>query len=186
MEEQMNEDDLYIRQFLDGKERGFEMLVRKYQNRALNIVYSLIGKDRESEDIIQEVFLRVYRNLRFFKRKCHFSTWLYRIVVNITYDFLRRRQRTVNKEDKFNGNIASGQNPRDLLLRREKERMVQAALNKVPVKFRVPLVFKDVEGLSYMEIAGILRCRIGTIESRIYRARKYLRKELLKSGGVPA
>ncbi len=183
MKKQKNEDNLYIEQFLAGDEKGFEMLVKKYQNRALNIVYSLIGRDGESEDITQEVFLKVYRNLRSFRERSQFSTWLYRIVVNTTYDFSRRRRHFVNNEGILN-NIASGRRgPGDTLLGKEKERMIQMALKNVPFKFRVALVLKDIDGLSYIEIAGVLRCSIGTVESKIYRARKFLKTELLRSRG---
>ena len=179
----MNEDNLYIRQFLNGEEKGFEMLVRKYQDRALNIVYSLIGRDRESEDITQEAFLKVYRNLRSFRQRCQFSTWFYRIVVNMTYDFLRRRQNFLSNEGILKRSVAASASPRDTLFMKEKEQMIQGALKRVPLKFRVALVLKDIEGLSYIEIARVLRCSIGTVESKIYRARQFLKAELLKSGG---
>lgn len=181
MKKEKNEDNLYIEQFLSGEEKGFEMLVQKYQNRALNIVYSLLGKDRESEDITQEVFLKVYRHLRSFKERCLFSTWLYRIVVNTTYDFSRRRRGFINNDEDILKNIVAGsRGPGDTLLLKEKEQMVQQALENVPFKFRVALVLKDIDGLSYVEIARVLRCRLGTVESRIYRARQFLKTELLK------
>ena len=181
MKRRKSEDNLYIEQFLAGEEKGFEMLVKKYQNRALNIVYSLIGRDRESEDITQEVFLKVYRNLRSFKERSQFSTWLYRIVVNTTYDFARRRRNSVNNEGILNNIVAGSRGPGDTLLSKEKEQMVQRALENVPFKFRVALVLKDIDGLSYIEIARVLRCRLGTVESKIYRARQFLKAELLKS-----
>ncbi len=181
MKKEKNEDNLYIEQFLSGEEKGFEMLVQKYQNRALNIVYSLLGKDRESEDITQEVFLKVYRHLRSFKERSLFSTWLYRIVVNTTYDFARRRRGFINNDEDILKNIVAGsRGPGDTLLLKEKEQMVQKALENVPFKFRVALVLKDIDGLSYVEIARVLRCRLGTVESRIYRARQFLKTELLK------
>ena len=182
MKRRKNEDNLYIEQFLAGEEKGFEMLVKKYQNRALNIVYSLIGRDRESEDITQEVFLKVYRNLRSFKQRCRFSTWFYRIVVNTAYDFSRRRRNFVNNNEGILNNIVAGsRGPGDMLLSKEREQMIQRALGNVPFKFRVALVLKDIDGLSYIEIARVLRCRLGTVESKIYRARQFLKAELLKS-----
>lgn len=183
MKAQMNEDTLYIEQFLDGDENGFEALVRKYQDRVLNIVHSLIGKDRESEDMAQEVFLKVYYGLRSFKKHSRFSTWLYRIVVNTTYSFLRKRGNFVNDENVLENSAAAGENPKDALLMKEREAIFRKALAKVPVKFRAAMVLKDIEGLSYKEIAEVLSCRIGTVESRIYRAREFLREELLKLGG---
>ncbi len=183
MKTQMNEDNLYIEQFLNGEEKGFEMLVRKYQNRVLNIVYSLIGRDRENEDIAQEVFLKVYHSLRSFRQRCQFSTWLYRIVVNTTYDFLRRRRNFVSDEGILERSAATYEGPKDALLMKEKEAMVQKALVNIPIIYRTAVVLKDIEGLSYIEISRVLRCSIGTVESRIYRARQLLKEELLKHGG---
>ena len=179
----MNEDIIYIEQFLAGEEKGFEMLVRKYQDRVLNIVYSLIGRDRESEDIAQEVFLKVYRSLRSFRQRCQFSTWLYRIVVNTAYDFLRRRRNLVSDEGVLERSAAVCEGPKDALLMREREAMIQKALGSIPIKYRTAVVLKDIEGLSYIEISRVLRCSIGTVESRIYRARQFLKEELLKFGG---
>ena len=179
----MNEDIIYIEQFLAGEEKGFEMLVRKYQDSVLNIVYSLIGRDRESEDIAQEVFLKVYRSLRSFRQRCQFSTWLYRIVVNTAYDFLRRRRNLVSDEGVLERSAAVCEGPKDALLMREREAMIQKALGSIPIKYRTAVVLKDIEGLSYIEISRVLRCSIGTVESRIYRARQFLKEELLKFGG---
>jgi RNA polymerase sigma-70 factor, ECF subfamily len=176
----MPEDSVYIDQFLGGNSQGFEMLVRKYQNKALNIVYSLIGNDRESEDIVQEAFIKMYHGLKSFNRRSQFSTWAYRIVVNTAYDFLRRRKHFVQDEVVLE-NIPSGtEDPRAAQLSREKEALIRAALERVPLKFRTPVVLRDIEGLSYMEISQVLRCSIGTVESRIYRARQFLKDELLR------
>lgn len=182
----MNEDILYIEQFLSGEEKGFEMLVRKYQDRVLNIVYSLIGRDRESEDIAQEAFLKVYNNLDSFNRRCQFSTWLYRIVVNTAYDFLRRRKHIVSDNGILENSPAPYAGPKNALLAKERDALVQKALGNVPVIYRTAVVLKDIEGLSYIEISQVLRCSIGTVESRIYRARQFLKEELLKLGGSEA
>ncbi len=179
----MNEDSFYVRQFLTGEKDGFEILVKKYQDRVLNIVYSIIRQDRESEDIMQEAFLKVYRNLRYFKERSKFSTWLYRIVVNTVYDFLRKRRNFISNEDILEMRAATCEGPRDTLLTREKEAMIQEALLGIPLKFRAALVLKDIEGLSYIEISEVLRCSIGTVESRIFRARQFLKEGLLKLTG---
>ena len=182
----MTEDAFYIEQFLGGDEKAFEAIVRKYQNRVLNIVFSMIGKDRESEDIVQESFLKVYRSLKGFRRRCSFSTWLYRIVMNTAYDFLRKRKDIVTEEEALGqGADASGGHADVLcvLLMKEKEALIQKALARVPLAYRSAVVLKDIEGLSYAEISKVLGCRIGTVESRIYRARQLLRKELMRLGG---
>ncbi|MFA5089999.1 MAG: sigma-70 family RNA polymerase sigma factor [Candidatus Omnitrophota bacterium] len=183
MEKQKNEDIICIERFLAGEVEGFEILVRRYQDRVLNIVYSLIGHDKESEDIVQEAFLKAYNSLSSFRRHCQFSTWLYRIVVNTTYDFLRRRKHLASDVLAIENIPTTYDNPRDALLKREKEAILKTALANVPLKYRIALVLKDIEDLSYNEIAQILHCRIGTVESRIYRARQILKEELLKREG---
>ena len=179
----MDEDNLCIERFLSGDNEGFADLVRKYQDRVLNIVYSLIGRDRESEDIAQEAFLKVYHNLKTFRQNSKFSTWLYRIVVNTAYDFLRKRENFVSDEVALQKSINIQNSPVDNLLKQEKEAMLEKALVNVPLKFRTALVLKDIEGLSYKQISEVLGCGIGTVESKIYRARQFLKEELLKLGG---
>ncbi|MDD5613520.1 MAG: sigma-70 family RNA polymerase sigma factor [Candidatus Omnitrophica bacterium] len=181
MKSEINEDIFYVQQFIGGEEQGFKMLVNKYQNNLLNLAYSLTGYCHESEDIVQEVFFKVYRNLKFFKQRCRFSTWLYRITVNTSYDFLRRKRIFKSREGSLVDEIADNRNnPREKLLEKQREDLLNRALSKVPFKYRAALIFKDIEGLSYVRIARVLHCRIGTVESRIYRARQILKKELLK------
>jgi RNA polymerase sigma-70 factor (ECF subfamily) len=142
-----------------------------------------VGEDGESEDIVQEAFLKVYHNLKTFKRNARFSTWLYRIVVNTAYDFLRRRKNFVSDEFALDNAVSAGELPGDALLKREREAMIRKALEAVPLKFRAALVLKEIEGLSYIEISRVLGCGLGTVESKIYRARQYLKDELLKLPG---
>lgn len=179
----MSEDITYIDRFLEGDEKGFDMLVMKYHNRALNIVYSLIGRDAESEDIVQEAFCRVYNSLRSFKKSSSFGTWFYRIVVNMTYDFLRKRRKIVVNDNVTENAVSDAPGPDDLLIIKERERIVNRALTAVPMKFRTALVLKDIEGLSYRTIAEVLKCSIGTVESKIYRARQFLKKEMINVKG---
>ena len=180
----MNEDILYIEQFLNGDQRGFEALVRKYQDKLLNIVYSIIGSDMEAEDVLQEVFLKVYHSLRSFERKSQFSTWLYRITVNMVYDFLRRRSGSLKDEEAIDKSVSPDKSPREKLAAKEKDAIIRKAIAKVPAQFRVAMVLKDIEGLSYSEIAKVLDCSIGTVESKIYRARQFLKEEIIRIGGV--
>ncbi len=179
----MDEDIIFIDQFLNGDQKGFEMLVKKYQNRVLNIVYSLIGVDSESEDITQEVFLKVYHHLKSFKRNCQFSTWVYRIVVNTTYDFLRKRKNFVDDNSVLEKCVSTADSPDDVFCKEERREVISSALLKVPVNFRTALVLKDIEGLSYDDISKVLSCSIGTVESKIYRARHFLKEVLRKDAG---
>jgi len=176
----MDEDILCIERFLSGDAGGFTMLVRKYQNRVLNIVYSLIGKDGESEDISQEVFLKIYHSLSSFRQNCRFSTWLYRVAVNTTYDFLRKRKNLVNDEIAIENSISSYDGPDEVLAKKEEKTMLEKVLAGTPLEYRAALVLKDVEGLNYKQIAEILGCGMGTVASKIYRGREFLKEELLK------
>lgn len=181
MKEEMNQDNLCIGRFLAGDSRAFSVLVTKHKDRVFNVVYSLIGRDRESQDIVQEVFLKVYRNLRFFKKRCLFSTWLYRITVNTTYDFLRKRKNLISSEKIMDSCRAKRPDPKEVLLEKEQKEILDRALLRIPLKFKTALVLKDIEGLSYKQISEVLGCRIGTVESKIYRARQLLKKELLNN-----
>jgi RNA polymerase sigma-70 factor (ECF subfamily) len=171
------EDVLLIDRYLTGDEEGFTMLVKKYQNRVINIVYSLTGKTGDADDIAQEVFIKVYRNLSSFKKRSGFSTWLYRITVNTTYNHLKKQKRHLP--------LGYAQEPAALtkssleeLESSERQELISEALGKLPFKFRTAIVLKEIEGLSYKDIAGTLGCRIGTVESRLFRARQML-KEIL-------
>jgi len=179
----MDEDYIFIKQFIDGDEKGFQMLVKKYQNRILNIVYSILGQDRESEDITQEVFIKVYKNLGSFKANSQFSTWLYRIAVNTTYDLLRKRKHFIIKNNVPEALEIKADKPQDILIKREKEEQIRKALEKLPFKYRLAVILKDIDGLPYIEIAKVLGCSIGTVESRLYRGRQLLRDILVDLKG---
>lgn len=168
------EDEVLIERFLSGDEEGFAMLVRKYQDRVANIIYSLTDQRRNADDIAQEVFIKVYNGLRWFKKKSEFTTWLYRITVNTTYNYIKKEERLVPVD-------AIEQTERSSwpqLESREKQELVNRALKKLPFNFRSAIVLKEIEGLSYKDIAKSLGCRIGTVESRLFRARQMLRRML--------
>ncbi len=178
------EDNVLIERFLSGDEEGFEMLVKRYQDRVINIIYSLTGEARDADDIAQEIFIKVYRNLPTFNKKAGFSTWLYRICVNTTYNYLKKEKRYlpldyIQESDVFKkGSL-------DNLESKERQELIKEAIERLPFRFRTVIVLKEIEGLSYKDIAKTLGCRIGTVESRLFRARDMLRKILspaLKEG----
>ncbi|MFH1245023.1 MAG: sigma-70 family RNA polymerase sigma factor [Candidatus Omnitrophota bacterium] len=172
------EDDILIERYLNGEEEGFTMLVQKYQERVLNIVHSLNGAVSGAEDIAQEVFVKVYKNLAYFNKKCQFSTWLYRITVNTAYNYFKREKRYTSLDNFPDIDDGTAQKTRDKLEAQEKQQWINKALEKLPFKFRSVVVLKDLEGLSYKDIAQTLGCRIGTVESRLFRARQMLKTTL--------
>ena len=171
------EDEALIDKFLSGDEEGFTMLVKKYQGQVINIVYSLTGTTASADDIAQEVFIKVYNKLASFNRKARFFTWLYRISVNTAYNYLKREKRYASAE-RIEQAQAFNQSAWENLASQERQRFIRQALARLPFNFRSAIVLREIEGLSYKDIAGIMRCRIGTVESRLFRARQML-KEIL-------
>jgi len=171
------QDKELIAQILEDKDKGFEVLVKRYQNSVLNIAYSLIGNRHQAEDIAQEVFIKVYNSIETFRGLCKISTWLYRITLNSSYDFLRRRKKFIPLNEY--GPIQAPHTPgHNSIERKEKKELVQKAIDSLPFKYRKVVVLKDIENLSYKDIANVLQCRIGTVESRLFRARKMLKNIL--------
>lgn len=155
------------------------MLVKKYHSRAINIAYSLLSNLADAQDAAQEAFLNIYRKLKDFRMDSSFSTWLYRIVVNSSYDLMRKRKvGHVSLDDIELNLIPAAEDISDYL----KKETVQAALERLPFEYRSAIVLREMEDLSYEEIAKILNINIGTVESRIFRARQMLKEIFLKKG----
>ena len=168
--------------FLGGEERAFEELVERYQGRLLNFVYRTIGDREKGEDLVQEVFIRVYRHLHRFDRSKKFSTWIYTIASNLAKNELRNRSRnplvlfqTIRKswqdDDRplqFEDTTAR---PDDLYRKRHLRALVEDSVSKLPAHHREVFVLRELEGKSYEEIAEITACNLGTVKSRLNRAR---------------
>ncbi len=171
------EDDILIERCLDGDEEGFEMLVKKYQNQVINTVYSLTGTTQDADDIAQEEFIKVYKNLGSFNKKAKFSTWLYRISVNTAYNHLKKEKRAL-PSDYLQAADVFKKRALEELESREKQELIRKSIERLPFRFRRVIVLKEIEGLSYKDIAKTLGCRLGTVESRLFRARRMLKKIL--------
>jgi len=175
----MDQDDELILSFNGGNQEAFDMLVKKYHSRAINIAYSLLSNLADAQDAAQDAFLNIYRKLKDFRRDSSFSTWLYRIVVNSSYDLMRKRKvKNVPLDDVLLELIPAAEDKSDYL----KKETVQAALSGLPFEYRSAIILREMEGLSYEEIAKVLNINIGTVESRIFRARQMLKAVFLKKG----
>jgi RNA polymerase sigma-70 factor, ECF subfamily len=173
----LDDDFSLIKKFIDGEESVFNLLVRRHKDKVRNIIYLTLGANDEVDDIAQEVFITVYRNLNQFKFQSQFTTWLYRITVNKCKDHIRKVKirkifSPIKENDKESGYSISVEES-------DAAALVQSAIKKLPDKLRVPLLLKDIEGFSYQEIAETVQCEIGTVKSRIFRAREGLR-DILK------
>jgi RNA polymerase sigma-70 factor (ECF subfamily) len=178
----------------------FEDLLRRHYRQAYNLAYRMTGNEADAEDLVQEAFLRAYRFFDRYDTRLPFTSWLYRIMTNAHIDTLRRRSRirTVSLDEPVRGDEAeSGMawelpddtaSPEDLVLSGVLDAELQQGLLGLPAPFRWAVVLADIEGLSYEEIADVMKCSVGTVRSRIHRGRKLLRKHLsprLSGSGLP-
>jgi RNA polymerase sigma-70 factor (ECF subfamily) len=168
--------------FLGGEERAFDELVERYQTRLVNFIYRTVGDRERAEDLVQEVFIRVYRHLHRFDRSKKFSTWVYTIASNLAKNELRNRSRnplvlfqTVRKNRQDDDRPLQFEDPNsrpdDLYRKRHLREVVEQSVAKLPEHHRSVFVLRELEGKSYDEIAEITGCNLGTVKSRLNRAR---------------
>jgi len=176
------DDSGVVASFLAGEHRGFDELVRRYQDRLVNFVFRMIGDRGRSEDLVQETFVRVYRHLHRFDQSKKFSTWIYTIASNLAKNELRNRSR--NPLVLFQAIKASWDadhrplewedntyKPDDLYRKRHLRETVEKAVDRLPPHHRVVFVLRELEGKTYEEISDITGVNLGTVKSRLNRAR---------------
>lgn len=186
-----DEDKALIRAVQSGDQDAFDKLVLRYQDRLFNLIYRFLGDYQEANDCAQETFIKVFKSLKNFRFESSFSTWLYRIAVNTCKNRLkssayRWRKKTVSlgipdgsSHDNPVAEIVNG-SPSPVVQLEKKERMmrIQNAINSLPEEQNRVIVLRDIEGLSYQEIAEITELNPGTVKSRLARARLALRSTL--------
>ncbi|MHB9012778.1 MAG: RNA polymerase sigma factor [Ignavibacteriaceae bacterium] len=172
----LDDDFSLIKRFIDGDESTFNLLVLRHKEKVRNIIYLTLNNHELVDDIAQEVFLTVYKNLKRFRFESQFTTWLYRVTINKCKDHLRkikiRSIFTPIKDEEEDLGYSTSPDEKDIA------EIVRKAIDQLPEKLKVPLLLKDIEGLSYQEIAESIQCEIGTVKSRIFRAREGLRNIL--------
>ena len=182
-------DKALISAYLKGNEYAFEVLVSRYQDKLVNYLSRLIHDYDMAVDLAQEAFIRVYRNANRYQGKYPFSTWLYRIATNLAIDEIRRRERKgrfffYNVKESFQQDDGTRSlpdlrySPEKSLDRTEKLERLQAAIDSLPEKYRFAFILKEVQELSYQEISKVLRISLGTVKSRVHRAKILLRGKL--------
>jgi len=176
------EDAQVVQAFLDGRDRAFDELVTRYQTRLLNFIYRTVGDRERAEDLVQEVFIRIYRHLHRFDQTKKFSTWAYTIASNLAKNELRNRSRnplvlfqTIKRNwDADHRPLQfedSSSRPDDLFRKRHLRELVEQSVSQLPEHHRVVFVLRELEGKTYEEIAEITGCNLGTVKSRLNRAR---------------
>lgn len=179
---------ILIKKSVDGNVDAFEELIKDYEKRAYNIAYRLLKNPEDAMDVVQEAFIKVYKSIKEFKFKSSFSTWVYRIVVNTSIDFMRSKKVVYSLDETIKcekgdikREIADYENTPEIELERKlAKELVQKSIDKLDDIHRTVIILRDIQGFSYDEISEILCCSFGTVKSRISRGRIALKEIILK------
>lgn len=182
-------EEQLVKKSIQGDTVAFEELVFQYQNKIYALSYRYMGNEEDAYDMTQEAFLKAYRSLRTFKGDSSFGTWLYRVATNVCLDELRRRKRRIvtlsldeplaTDEGEVEKEIPDTSPTADVLYeQKEFSKYIQNLLDQMKPEHKTVIVLRDVMELSYEEIAEVLDCSLGTVKSRLSRARNALRKKL--------
>ena len=185
----LQSDETLVLGLRESSEAAYETLLERYQHPVFNLVSRLMSDPRDASDVVQEVFLKVFRNIGHFRGGSSLKTWIYRIAVNEAHNHRRWFTRHQRPEISFRADEETpgpherdfadpGRSPFDLASNEETRAIVEDALAKLNPKFRAAVVLRDIEDLSYEEIAAVLEVSLGTVKSRILRGRECLRKIL--------
>jgi RNA polymerase sigma-70 factor (ECF subfamily) len=180
-------DQRLVERVQAGDQSAFNLLVLKYQHRVLKLIARFVSDPTEAEDVAQEAFLKAYRALPSFRGDSAFYTWLYRIAINTAKNALVANQRRpvdfdldLQDPEQFErqAKLKEADTPEGVLLTEEIRTVVEKAMEQLPDDLRTAIVLRELEGLSYEEIAEAMDCPVGTVRSRIFRAREAIDKKL--------
>ena len=187
----MERENELVRRAQNGDVAAFETLIEDYQKRIFSIAYRMIQHQEDAADLTQEVIVKIFKNLDKFKGDAKFSTWVYRIATNTCLDEIKKaRRHTIYSLDKEieteEGSIAAqlpdtAPTPEEAAERKDLKKAIYAAIEELGKEHKQVIVLRDLHGLAYEEIADILQCSVGTVKSRISRARGNLKKLLAKN-----
>ncbi|MFZ5645449.1 MAG: RNA polymerase sigma factor [Bacillota bacterium] len=182
------DDEHLVKRSREGDADAFDELVKKYQSKVFTVAYRFMGNHADANDLAQDAFIRAYQALSSFRGDSSFATWLYRITSNVCRDEIRKQNRYKKVSlDEMMTQPGGGPNltaadltPEESLDRVELRDTVQRHLNSLSSEHRLILVMRDIQGLSYEEIASSLDCTLGTVKSRLNRARQTLKKRIIE------
>ena len=184
-----NQEDLeWLKRFKEGNRNAFDFLVRKYQRQLYSVIYHMTSNREDTADVLQEVFVRVFQNIQQFKGNARFYTWLYRVTINTTLNFLKKRKRHVDMQlDALDNETAmadvllsdKGVQAGDrVLLLKELQKKMNEAFQSLSHSHRTVLVLFEMEGMNHSQIAELLHCSEGTVRSRLHYAKERLKQIL--------
>lgn len=175
------------RMALKGDQQAFAELVDLYQDKLYHMAYRMLSNRQEAEDVVQDTFLRVYKNLDRFDETLKFSTWIYRIATNLCIDRLRKRKQTYSLDaesqdyeglDGYSMIPSDDRTPESELILSDTQRIIHQAMESLPPKYKTVMMLRYIQDLSLQEVGDILGMPVTTIKTRVHRGREFLRKKL--------
>lgn len=178
-------DEMCVRIAVEGTDEAFNELVKRHYKKIYGLAYRMLGNVEDADDATQESFLEAYKSLESFQYRSKFSTWLYRVAINTCQQFIRKDKSRIRAISAFEENVKyqspnSPKTPDHLALERERDKLIQSAINQLPEKQRLVVILFYMQHLKYREIAELLECSEGTVASRLNSALKKLRPKLSK------
>jgi RNA polymerase sigma-70 factor (ECF subfamily) len=182
-----NVDQLLVERVQKGDKRAFDLLIQKYQHRIVSLVSRYVSDFSEAQDVAQEAFIKAYRAIGRFRGESAFYTWLYRIAINTAKNWIVAKNRRPPASDidavdaeqySMSSRLQETSTPENELLREEIERTVYGTIASLPEDLRTAIMLREMDGMSYEEIATTMECPIGTVRSRIFRAREAIDEKL--------
>ena len=187
-------DEELVARSIAGDTQSFDQLILRWERPIYALAYRQIGREEDARDIVQDAFLRAFRALPGFKGEAKFSSWLYRITLNLCRDFMRRARRAPfaptpegrDVEDMASAERSTAESIEDVLTRQDLSRHVARAMGTLPEEQRSAILLKEYHGLTFQEIAELQGCPLSTVKTRLYQGLTMLRRELDRRGTGPA
>jgi RNA polymerase sigma-70 factor (ECF subfamily) len=188
-------DEALVERTVRGDTHAYDELVSRWQHVIYNLVYRMLGREHEAEEVCQDAFTAAYLNLKNFRREAKFSSWLYRIAINLSTSHLRKRQRTqmdsidelretgaAAEVESVHWNLSGRPTIEETVILEDRARRVRRAVERLPDDHRVIIILKEYHGLTFKEIAEVLNVPISTVKTRMYAGLNEMRKELNRAG----
>lgn len=185
-------DEAIVKRVQQGDVSAYNILVIKYQHKVAQIISKFVGNSADVSDVAQEAFIKAYKAINNFRGESSFYTWLYRIVVNAAKTYLESNSKRKNHIDvdseefqsiDSQGVLTSRESPDKIIESQELQQVILSAMNELPEELRQAIMLREVEGMSYEDMADLLQIPIGTVRSRIFRARQFIEEKMSKFAG---
>ena len=185
-------DEAIVKRVQQGDVSAYNILVIKYQHKVAQIISKFVGNSADVNDVAQEAFIKAYKAINNFRGESSFYTWLYRIVVNAAKTYLESNSKRKNHIDvdseefqsiDAQGVLTSKESPDKIIESQELQQVILSAMNELPEELRQAIMLREVEGMSYEDMADLLQIPIGTVRSRIFRARQFIEEKMSKFAG---